>query len=328
MGSIGMLMPAVEPVQKGLALGKEEKFCQLPVSFFNEGTLDRFICGKDAARKTLETYRKAIRRFFCWLERKGITSPIEEDIVEYKRELETSKFKSTTIAQYVTSIKQFFRWVERKEGYVNVAKDIKCPSIDKGHKKDYLTRQQAKELLCSINRNTEVGLRDYAMILLMVTTGLRTIEVARANIEDLGTKGECEVLYVQGKGKSDKKDFVKVAQQVGLAIRQYLRSAKTVSASPLFIGVESNCKGKHLSTRSISRIVKNRLRNAGYNSDRLTAHSLRHTAVTLSLLEGATIQEAQQLARHGNINTTLIYAHNIDKMKSMTEQMIADTILN
>jgi hypothetical protein len=55
--------------------------------------------------------------------------------VEYKRELETSKFKSTTIAQYVISIKQFFRCVERKEGYINVAKGIKCPSIDKGDNK-------------------------------------------------------------------------------------------------------------------------------------------------------------------------------------------------
>ena len=85
-------------------------------------------------------------------------------------------------------------------------------------------------------------------------------------------------------------------------------------------------KGR-LTTRSISRIVKDNLRKAGIDSDRITAHSLRHTAVTLSLLGGATIQEAQSMARHKNINTTLIYAHNINRIKHAPERVI-DTMLS
>jgi len=81
-----------------------------------------------------------------------------------------------------------------------------------------------------------------------------------------------------------------------------------------------------MTTRSISRIVKAALKGAGMDSDRLTAHSLRHTAVTLSLLAGASIQEAQSMVRHSNINTTLIYAHNIDRIGKAAERRI-DTLL-
>ena len=67
-----------------------------------------------------------------------------------------------------------------------------------------------------------------------------------------------------------------------------------------------------MTTRSIRRIVKTAFISAGFNSPRLTAHSTRHTAATLSLLNGATLQQTQELLRHRNIGTTEIYAHNID----------------
>lgn len=78
--------------------------------------------------------------------------------------------------------------------------------------------------------------------------------------------------------------------------------------------------------RSISGLVKARLKQAGYNSDRLTAHSLRHTAVTLSLIGGQSLQEVQQFARHINITTTQIYAHNLDRANNKCEETIANAI--
>ena len=81
-----------------------------------------------------------------------------------------------------------------------------------------------------------------------------------------------------------------------------------------------------MTTRSISRIIKTRLKGAGYNSDRLTAHSLRHTAVTLSLLSGRSLAEAQQFARHANIATTMIYNHSLDKAKNGCSEAVANLI--
>lgn len=58
---------------------------------------------------------------------------------------------------------------------------------------------------------------------------------------------------------------------------------------------------------------------AGLDDDRLTTHSLWHTAVTLALLGGATLQQAQSMARHTNINTTLVYSHNLDRVSQAGE---------
>ena len=79
--------------------------------------------------------------------------------------------------------------------------------------------------------------------------------------------------------------------------------------------------------RIVRKIVKGILIENGIISDRITTHSLRHTFVTLNLLNGATLQEVQSMARHTSINTTLIYAHNIDKLKSDNEQKL-DNLLN
>ena len=81
-----------------------------------------------------------------------------------------------------------------------------------------------------------------------------------------------------------------------------------------------------MTTRAISGLVKTHLTEAGYNSDRLTAHSLRHTAVTLSLLAGKNLEEVQQFARHANIATTMIYNHALDLAKNSCSEAVASAI--
>lgn len=88
----------------------------------------------------------------------------------------------------------------------------------------------------------------------------------------------------------------------------------------------NNNNGKRLSSRSVSGIVKEYLIKAGYDTPRLTAHSMRHTAVTLSLLAGKDITEVQQFARHESINTTMIYNHALDKEKNGCSEAISSSI--
>ena len=81
-----------------------------------------------------------------------------------------------------------------------------------------------------------------------------------------------------------------------------------------------------MATRTVSRIAKEAMRGHGIDSAALTAHSMRHTAVTFALLAGASLQEVQAMARHRNINTTTIYAHNLDRMEGRAEGAV-DSIL-
>jgi integrase/recombinase XerC len=286
----------------------------------------RFIAFIDAKPKTIETYTRAIRQLLNYLSLKGITQPQRADIIAFRDELKEDH-KATTVQNYITATRLFFQWTAQEGLYPNVAEHIKGAKISKDHKKDYLTSKQVKKILNSIDRGTIQGLRDYAILALMITGGLRTIEVSRANIEDLRTVGDDAALYIQGKGQDEKTDYIKIQPEVEEAIRDYLKECDaTDQAQPLFTSTSNNSKGKRLTTRSISGIVKTRLQDAGFNSDRLTAHSLRHTAVTLSLIGGNTLQEVQQFARHSNITTTQIYAHNLDRAKNKCESTIAKAI--
>lgn len=288
----------------------------------------RFINYLDASERTVDTYTKAIRQLFNYFSFNGITTPQRKDILAYKEDLKKSGHKPTTIQNYITACKIFFKWTASEGLYPNIADRIKGVKLSREHKKDYLTSLQVKDILESIDRENIKGLRDYAILLLMVTGGLRTVEIVRANIEDLRTVGDFTVLYVQGKGKTEKTEYIKVAPPVEKAVRMYLSFRETAEETePLFVSLSNNNKGTRLTVRSVSGMVKERFKNAGYNNSRLTAHSLRHTAVTLSLLAGKDLAEVQQFARHADISTTMVYNHALDKAANSCSEAITNAIM-
>lgn len=290
-------------------------------------TFDRFISYLDASPKTVDTYKKALRQFFNYLALNGIRQPQREDVLAFRDDLKASGLKPTTVQNYITATRIFFKWTEQEGLYPNIAEHVKGAKLDKNHKKDYLTSRQAKEVLASIETDTEEGLRNYAILSLMVTGGLRTIEVSRADVGDLRTLGENTVLYIQGKGREEKTEYIKISAPVEKAIRTYLKARGNVEeGQPLFTSTSNNSRGKRISTRTVSGIVKKALKNAGYDSARLTAHSLRHTAITLALLAGRDITEVQQFARHANLNTTMIYNHALDQAKNGCSDAITSAI--
>ena len=287
----------------------------------------RFISYLDASPKTVETYTRALRQMFKYFSLNGISQPQREDILAFRDDLKQAGLKPTTVQNYITAAKLFFKWTAQEGLYPNVAEHLKGAKLNRDHKKDYLTSRQVKDVLEGVERTTLKGLRDYAILALMVTGGLRTVEVIRADVADLRTAGESTILYVQGKGKEEKTDYVKISPTVEKAIRAYLRARGTAAEnSPLFASTSNQNTGKRMTTRAVSGMVKDRLQGAGYDSSRLTAHSLRHTAVTLSLLAGKDITEVQQFARHANITTTMIYNHALDKSKNSCSDAIAKAI--
>lgn len=278
-----------------------------------EDLFQQFIIFIDATPNTVRTYRGSLKQWFLYLRQNQIGHPDSETVRQYRQKLQNSGKKPTTVKNYIIAVKRFFEWTEEAGFYPNIAKYIKSGHLSKNFKKDYLTSSQAKKILDEIDRSTLKGKRDYAMLVTMLTMGLRTIEITRANIEDIRTKGNTTVLYVQGKGHDEKDDLIRMPQHVESAIRDYLSVRQTKDLSePLFISTSNHNANGRMTTRSIRRIVKTAFIAAGFDSPRLTAHSTRHTAATLSLLNGATLQQTQELLRHRNIGTTEIYAHNID----------------
>ena len=288
----------------------------------------QFIAFCDAKPQTIKAYTVALQSLFRYLQNQGISRPDTDDIIRYKAELE-KQYRPCTVSLYMTACRLFFRWTAQRGYFPNIADHVKGAKIDRNHKRDYLTANQVKDVFSTADRDTMTGKRDFALLALMTAAGLRDIEVSRANIEDLRPAGADMALFIQGKGKDEKADCVTIPAEVEKAIRDYLTARGEVEPTdPLFTSASNHGKGDRLTTRSISRIVKGHFTKAGFNSDRLTAHSLRHTAITLSLLAGRTAQETQRFARHADITTTMVYAHNIEDMtaKAACGQAVAAAI--
>jgi len=289
-----------------------------------ESFIEDFLLAQDVSPSSRESYRKGLKRFLEWLKGQGVTNPSRETILSYKESLINEGLSSFSISAYIVAVRKFFTWLEATRGLPNIAKGIKGAKRARGFRKDPLTLSQVLELLASIDRTELRGLRDYALILLMTTTGLRTIEVIRANVGDIRQEGGEALLWIQGKGRDEKDEPVILPAETLKPLYEYLTARGSARPdAPLFVSLSHRNWGRRLTTRTLRRIVKDRLRAIGIDSDRLTAHSVRHTCITLALQAGATVQEAQALARHANINTTLIYAHNIDRIKQAPERKIA-----
>lgn len=287
--------------------------------------ITKFLNELDAGEATIRAYKNALKQLenFIKLQKKKTLS--KENIIAFREHMKAEGKRAATIQLYLVATRRFCVWLE-EEGICskNMAAGIKGAKTGSTFVKSCLTADQAKRLMGSIPRDTIVGKRDYALISLLLVTGIRTIEAARANVADIINQGKA--LLIQGKGHDAKDAYVKLPNIVVEALEGYLEARKAFDPSKsLFTSLSRRRKGK-LTTRSISRIVKQRLRAIGLDDNLLSAHSLRHTAATLNLLAGGTLEETQQLLRHKNINTTLRYSHALERAKNQSEDRIASEI--
>lgn len=243
--------------------------------------------------------------------------------------------KPYTVKQYLQSVKQFFSWTASAGLYENVAVGVHGPRISATHRKDSLTAGEVltveKKILSSseartaaarasprdpdgrTRRSTEQGKRLLAIYLLAVTAGLRTVEISRANVRDLESRDGDAWLYIWGKGHAEPDRKMPLAPPVYAAILDYLRSREDppTGAAPLFVSTGNRSRGQRIAPTTISTWLKTAMRAAGYNSDRLTAHSLRHTTGQAVMeITGANIYATQQFMRHRSPATTELYLDN------------------
>ena len=290
-----------------------------------EAELQRFVSCQDVTPSSRRTYLRSVRQFFRWVEGKGypLANLTRVEVLQYREELLAKGMSSLSVGGYLTSVRRFYAWAEGEKVYPNIARDIKGPKRKQQFRKQALTAAKAKELL---SYQDGQDLRDHAILNLLLRTGLRTIEVVRANVEDLTYKSGTRVLLVHGKGRSEKDQFVIVTDTAYQPIADYLATRPGVKAGePLFTSASNNSKGGRLTTRTVSKIAKQSLRSVGLDSREYTAHSLRHTAAVTIMRAGGSIEEAQHVLRHSSPATTQIYTATIKeelRLRNSTESLL------
>ena len=181
------------------------------------------------SERSERSYRNAIKQMFKYFDERGIDAlaATEPDVSDWLAYMRANK-AAATVQMYLVAVRLFYSFLHA-QNYIAVnpckAGDLSLKSgvkVTRDHKRDYLSVAKTQQLLAAMPVQTERELRDRAVVGLMVTSGLRCIEVSRALYEDLRTAGDDDVLYIQGKGHSEKDSFVKVAPAVMKMIREYL----------------------------------------------------------------------------------------------------------
>jgi site-specific recombinase XerD len=170
---------------------------------------------------------------------------------------------------------------------------------------EVLTPKQVRRIIDSCDRSTPLGLRNYAILLLLARLGLRAGEIAELRLEDIHwDAGEIVV-----KGKGHRRDRLPLPHDVGAALADYLRRGRPrCSARQVFLRTYAPCRG-FVSGSSLSvSVVKTAIERVGLNPPHKGAHLLRHSLATDMLARGATLTEIGQVLRHQLTKTTQIYA--------------------
>lgn len=285
--------------------------------------LNTAVAAGELATTSRTTYKTGFAKFAAWLLETGSTATTGS-VRDWKAALLAAGNKPASVNVWLAGVRAFYAWANEYERLADNpaarVKGAKRTGTTTSHKRDSLTDSEAVRLL-----DLELPARDRAIVALFLFCGLRQVEIERANVEDIGTREGVQVLYIQGKGRTTKDEFVIVAGEAEQALAVWLTERATfttANSGPLFISFSDKNHMGRLSLRGIRDIVKGAMRAAGIVGDRKTTHSLRHTAISSVLRNGGTLQQAQAMARHSNIATTGIYVHDLDRVANAGEKLV------
>ncbi|MEP7327434.1 MAG: tyrosine recombinase XerC [Gemmatimonadota bacterium] len=245
--------------------------------------------------------RKGLRAFLGELQRKGLT----------KR----------SAARALSALRSFYRYLQVHHGMeANPAKRTKIPKLDR-RLPTWMEKGQTEALFAVAESAAETGdfagLRDFAMLELFYSSGLRLSELAGLDLGDLDLLSD----QVKVRGKGRKERIVPVGARAVGVLRRYierrsqLRSLKPADRRAVFI----NQRGGRLTGRSIQRAMHRLFDLVG--GERLRVHSLRHTFATHMLDAGADLRAVQELLGHASLSTTQIYTHtSVERLKKVYQQ--------
>ena len=303
-----------------------------------DAVVDMFLAQHDAKDSSISLYRRALRQFFAWARRTGRSTQYmtKADIIAYKKGLldgtatpdentgQPQPKSPLTAASYLNAVKLFYTWLHDENGTItNIAAGVDLPQRESKFERQPLTAQQAAELLAEVKQNGSA--RDYAIVSLLLHTGMRTIEAVRADIKDMRRIGDDMVLYVQGKGK-DRKDIpVPLSADTYAAITDYLTATRPTATpeQPLFTCAGNRNKEGRLTTRTITGIARKHLdaiglsHNFGERNSEYTAHSFRHTYGCAMLDACEDENMVRMLMRHASVATTRFYVYHREEQRRL-----------
>ena len=284
----------------------EKKISQHPV----EEYLMHLKIERGLADNSIESYQRDIKHYTQFLEKEKITDWNEIDryvIVLFLQRLRESGKSDNSIIRMTSSLRQFHQYM-RQEKFTN--KDV-MQSVDTPKKSETLPKvmstEEVDKLLETPDTETEIGLRDRAILEVMYATGLRISELINLKMNELHlTMG-----FIQTIGKGNKERILPIGGMAIQYLNEYLEDSRPIfesrsaEESPY---VFLNSRGKGLSRQGVWKNIKKTVQLAGIKQN-VTPHMIRHSFATHLLENGADLRIVQELLGHSDISTTQIYTH-------------------
>lgn len=297
---------------------------KLPAVIQNAGedTMHRFVEFFTATIRNKNTriaYAMAVSRFLMWCEKRRLTlRQIDSLSVAAYIEQFCGTHAASTVKQHLAAIRMCFDYlVAGGELAVNPAWSVRGPKhVVKRGKTPVLSVAQARDLLDSIDVSTVVGLRDRALIGVMVYSFARVGAVVRMDVKDYWQNGKRWWLRLHEKG--GKHHEVPAHHNAEAYLDAYLSAAGIGNddETPLFrssTGRTGKLNGNRMTSSDVLRMVKRRARAIGLPRG-TCSHTFRATGITAYLENGGTIENAQAIAAHESPRTTKLYDRTSDEI--------------
>lgn len=287
--------------------------------------LDLRVQAGELAANSATAYKRGVGKFMTWCEAGKVDSVSPETLRSWKAALLSEGRRPATVNAWFAGIKALFSWaVETRRLNYNPSENVKGATRkgqNKKHAREALTDVEVLRVLAQPDTSTPQGRRDLAILALMAFAGVRQIEIHRADLTDLRSESGRLVLYVTGKGHSEADEIVVIGNpKAENAMHDWL-AERGDHSGPLFTSFSDRSTGDRLGLRAIRGIVKGYYQAAGVRGNK-TTHSLRHTAISKAIMNGAPVQKVQSMARHKSLDTTMIYFHELDRLTNPAEDYI------
>jgi site-specific recombinase XerD len=270
-------------------------------------------------RNTREAYYRAVVDFFAWCDDRGFELlDLEPIVVAAYVEYLTTIYSAPTVKQHLAAVRMCFDWLVVGQVIpMNPASAVRGPKhVVKRGKTPVLTAEEARRLLDSIDISTTIGLRDRALIGVMVYSFARVSAVIRMAVGDYYQFGKRSWLRLHEKG--GKFHELPAHHNAEAYLDAYIQAAGIADdgKGPLFrtsAGRTGELTLNPMTRHDALRMVKRRARAAGL-SERVCCHTFRATGITAYLENGGTIENAQAIAAHESPRTTKLYDRTGDEI--------------
>lgn len=295
--------------------------------------LPRYIASGSPSEDTLRVYTNRIYLFFNWCKEQKVY-PLalgDYEIRGYREFLLASGDKPSTVHAALAAVRVFYKAAE-KLGFVkeNPARDVSVsvpPANDMLF--HYFNQEQLKAINEAINREDDplARSRNHLMLYLMAVEGLRSVEVERANVEDINWK--TRTMLIRGKGMRGRLDPIFPCEKTFERLEEYLSHCppketikKDGNLTPLILATSNRNRFGRLGRAGIRYTMTKILKACGLKEDGLATHILRHSCGTNLYAATKDLRIVQETLRQRDPKTTARYAHVQERLQNRVTEKI------